>query len=111
LIGRPRGHDGPIVHTIHNNVVDTQLLEVSLFGQVSGNLATGSGGCKGTGQTDNQDILAFEAIVQLDGFGRKAVVQGQSFGKVVTDVNGVGECCQGRQDCEEKCRNLHDSSV
>ena len=46
-----------------------------MVGQVPGDLATGSGRREGPGKTDDQDVLAREALVERDLFRGEPVVQ------------------------------------
>jgi hypothetical protein len=77
-----------------------------LVGQVSGNLAARSGRRKGTGEAEEQNVLARKAAVQRDPLGRKAVVQGQVGGDRVADVDGA-YASKGGEQCHDGRSNLH----
>jgi len=51
LIFRPSLHDGPVVDAENHHLFDSLLFQSILFRFVVGNLSRGSGGCKGSGET------------------------------------------------------------
>jgi hypothetical protein len=82
-------HDGGIIYTVNNHLLDSGFLESFLFLKVSWNLLTGSGGCEGTWKTDNNYVLSGTILRHIDsvGIGENSV----------KDFNGrdFGWCCKG----------------
>jgi len=59
-------HDGRIVYTVNDNLLDSGGLESFLILKVSRNLLCGSGGGECTWKTDNNDILSGAVIGDID---------------------------------------------
>ena len=76
LVLSPSGHNGAIVHTVHQHLVDSRGLKGSLALKVPGNLARGSRGGESAGQTNQDGLLALEALGHVHLLRREPVVDG-----------------------------------
>lgn len=75
LIFSPSLHDSTIVYAINDNCVDACGPECVLIFQIVWNLLCGSGGCKGTWKTHQENILVFGKISKIVFLGWESMVQ------------------------------------
>ena len=75
LILRPRLHDCTIIHTIYDNVGDSQLSQGVLILEIIGNLLCGSGRSKCSRKTHQNNFLVLAEIREVVFFGRKVEMQ------------------------------------
>lgn len=86
LVISPSSHDGGIVYTPNDNLVDSSLLESVLILKVGRNLLRRSGGGKSTGQTNHKKVFALGVIGERDHVGGELLVEINS-GDSITDSN------------------------
>mmetsp|Transcript_22866 Transcript_22866/g.68644 ORF Transcript_22866/g.68644 Transcript_22866/m.68644 type:complete len:212 (-) Transcript_22866:85-720(-) len=104
LVLGPRVHDGHVVHAVNDDLVDPRGFQLGLLGQVPGDLLRGSGGRERARKTDDDGLLAGEALRQADrgvgevrhqdAVGRDAVADG--------DVAHHAATAQGRARGEDR---------
>lgn len=89
----PRQHDGRIVDTPHQDVLNSPGSQRVLLCDIIGNLFCGSGGGKRTGQSQQDHLFVGTKVGDIHHFGRKALMQFDSGRNLVADRNGKTSCC------------------
>ena len=94
LIHGPRVHNGTVVYAVNQHLIDSLRLERILRLKVSGNLLRGSCGRERARKTNDDGLLAGQALTHVDLLRREAEVELDAARHLVTNERGAGRRCE-----------------